>query len=521
MRFARALAAALLLAAPAAAQPPGPLTPEQIDPLLGQSYFGVYVKDRRVGEYTAALDRLGTGPGAAVVVTSESRVRLAPGSPAAEARTSLRAEYDGRPPYALRVATFTDAGRGAPRTLTLEHTGDGYEAIVSQAGEAHRFPAAVAAYTLSDALAADRWVRSAPPAGATLAATELEWWNLTAEPETHTVLGPAAVARDGRVRTVIEVEVTNARGRVCVVRYDPATRDPVGYVFPTGEEYRVEPALPVRPLDAPDPPAPVPEVVPCDRLLGHGPFPALRVTINGYAGTGLTSGPGQTVVKLDDGRWACRLGRRAGEPLPLTPDDAAAALAESVRFPFRHKAVTALARQAVGDARTERAKIDRLVRFVHRHVRYERAATPELFELLQTRTGNCQSYALLFVALARAEGIPAREVVGLMYAGDAAGGFGPHQWAEAARDGVWHPVDSTTGAAELDATYIRIDYWPAGMSVTVAQVPLGAEWLWAGVGAVGLAVVVAVRVRRAVGRDEHRDPEAATPADPPADQGRA
>lgn len=205
----------------------------------------------------------------------------------------------------------------------------------------------------------------------------------------------------------------------------------------------------------------------------------------------------------------------------MTPADAGAALAESVRFPFKHKAVAALARQAVGDARTERAKIDRLVRFVHRHVRYERAATPELFELLQTRTGNCQSYALLFVALARAEGIPAREVVGLMYAGDAAGGFGPHQWAEAARDGVWHPVDPTTGAAELDATYIRIDDWPAGMRVTVVGVPWSArEWAWAGAVVAAVVVVTALRVRRAVGRGEHRDP-AAAPADPPAGQGRA
>lgn len=302
MRFARSLAAALLLAAPAAAQPPGPLTPEQIDPLVGESYFGVYVQDRRVGEYTTALDRLGTGPDAAVVVTAASRVRLPPGSPAAEARTSLRAEYDGRPPYALRLATYTDAGPGAPRALTLERAGAGYEAVVSQAGEAHRFPAAVAAHTLSDAVAADRWVRSAPPAGATLAVTELDWWNLTAGPETHTVLGPVVVTRDGQVQTYLEVEVANARGRVCVVRYDPATRDPVGYVFPTGEEYRAEPALLARPLDVPDPPAPVPDVVPADRPLGPGPFPSLRVTINGYTGTGLTSGPGQTVERLADGR---------------------------------------------------------------------------------------------------------------------------------------------------------------------------------------------------------------------------
>ena len=64
---------------------------------------------------------------------------------------------------------------------------------------------------------------------------------------------------------------------------------------------------------------------------------------------------------------------------------------------------------------------------------------------------------MLFVALCRAEGVPAREVSGLMYAGDQLGAFGGHAWAEVALDGRWVSADPTWNQFPVDATHIKQD----------------------------------------------------------------
>ncbi|HEX4609559.1 MAG TPA: transglutaminase-like domain-containing protein [Urbifossiella sp.] len=531
MRLARfvAVTVALLVARPAAADPPLAVTPEQLDQTVGDAHYGIYLKGRRIGSRATAFAAAGAGPGRGYVLTDETTVRLPPGSPAAELRYSLRTEYDGQPPYALRVGTYTVTGLGAGRALSLERTASGYDAVVSQVGVVHRFRAEVTGHTLLDAIAIAFWLRGDPPPGAPLTTADVDWLELKSDTFTLKYLGRSPLARVGNQLTVQDIEVTNHRGRVCLTRYDPAAREVVEHVLPTGEEYRLEPPAPNRPLEEPPADEIPPEIMRVNRRLGAGPFPYLWVTFSGYTGTGLESGPGQSVTALGNGRWECRLGKGEGVSLPVAADDARAALAETVRYPFKHRAVAALARKAVGTARTPAEKVERLVRFVRGHIRYERSVTPELFELLQTRAGNCQSHALLFVCLARAEGIPAREVIGLVYAGDAAGGFAAHQWAEVARDGVWHPVDPTAGLTELDATYIRMEDWTAKTTLTVDEVPWNgglrgmtpravARWLrdrpglmlaWAGIGA-----VVVFRSVRMVRRGVHRKTEPPPSAEP-------
>jgi transglutaminase-like putative cysteine protease len=479
-----ALSALLLCAAPTAAA--------DFVPRLDDTHFGYYAKGRRVGTLADSLSLRGAGADAHYLFTFEMRARYHRDSIPGPAQTTFRAEFDARPPFALRLATYCEFGRAAARSVTVERTAGGYDTVVTQSGEAHRFPSAVTGFTLRDLCRDEPWLSRNPPAGDTLAATELVWAEARTEPVTHRSLG--------RVGGVVEYETLGARGRVAVTRFDPEARRVVRIVFPDGAEYRAEPPDPARSLEEPEPTTS--GHVPADRPLGRGPHPWLRVTLRGYTGTGLRSGPGQTVEPRADGVWTCRLGKGEGGPQPVTDDDARAALAEAPRFPFRHPKVAELARRAVGSARTPAEKVERLARFVHTHLRYERDEAPELFELLQARRGNCQSFALLFVALARAAGLPAREVDGLMYAGDDPPGFGWHRWAEVERDGAWHPVDAAGGLAELDATYLRLDDWADGMTLTVDELawPAGLRWVaerpwtWVVLGLV--AAVAAYRMRR-------------------------
>ncbi len=75
---------------------------------------------------------------------------------------------------------------------------------------------------------------------------------------------------------------------------------------------------------------------------------------------------------------------------------------------------------------------------------------------LESGIGNAESRALLLVALARASGLPARRIGGLVFQ---AGDFVPHHWAEiwlGTQEG-WTPFDPTTNeAGQIGASHIAL-----------------------------------------------------------------
>ena len=73
---------------------------------------------------------------------------------------------------------------------------------------------------------------------------------------------------------------------------------------------------------------------------------------------------------------------------------------------------------------------------------------------MRAKRGDCSAHATLFVALARAEGIPAREAGGVMYAGDDLQVLGGHAWCEVVLDGRWVEVDPTWNEMEINPTHI-------------------------------------------------------------------
>ncbi len=93
---------------------------------------------------------------------------------------------------------------------------------------------------------------------------------------------------------------------------------------------------------------------------------------------------------------------------------------------------------------------------------------PSATVVLEKRRGLCQSHSLLFIALARASGIPAREVGGNVWGGPGSGGLFGHAWAQVALDGRWQSVDPALGQPIADATHI--DIWPCPVEMEVLAV---------------------------------------------------
>ena len=114
--------------------------------------------------------------------------------------------------------------------------------------------------------------------------------------------------------------------------------------------------------------------------------------------------------------------------------------------------IQAQARLIVGTDRNPARVATRLAHWTATAVEGGVSATaPSALQVLGRRRGDCNEHTVLFVALARALGLPARPVAGLLYL---RGRFYYHAWAEVYLDD-WVAVDPTFDQFPADAAHLR------------------------------------------------------------------
>lgn len=116
--------------------------------------------------------------------------------------------------------------------------------------------------------------------------------------------------------------------------------------------------------------------------------------------------------------------------------------------------IVATARVVVGEERDAWVAAQRIVDWVHRNMHKVQSEPRPItaVECLRSMTGDCTEHAVLTVALARAVGLPARMVVGLVYTG---GAFGYHAWNEI-YVGEWVEMDPSWGQMTADAGHLLL-----------------------------------------------------------------
>lgn len=121
--------------------------------------------------------------------------------------------------------------------------------------------------------------------------------------------------------------------------------------------------------------------------------------------------------------------------------------------------IVAEAKAAVREAVGSRVQAERLTRHVNAILEKKPTVSlPSAREVLRTRVGDCNEHTTLYVAMARALGIPARISVGLV---SVRGAFYYHAWpevylADGRSRGMWLPVDPTLNEFPADATHVRL-----------------------------------------------------------------
>lgn len=138
--------------------------------------------------------------------------------------------------------------------------------------------------------------------------------------------------------------------------------------------------------------------------------------------------------------------------------------------------IRAEAERALDGVQGDRARAERLTRYVNALLEKKPTVSlPSAREVLRTRVGDCNEHTALYVAMARAAGLPARIAVGLVYVLGAEGAFYYHAWpevyvSERAGTGLWLPVDPTLNQFPADATHVRLAR--GGLAQQAVVVPL-------------------------------------------------
>ena len=120
--------------------------------------------------------------------------------------------------------------------------------------------------------------------------------------------------------------------------------------------------------------------------------------------------------------------------------------------------VKELARKAASGEKDPWKKAIRIERWVKNNMTPtsdEALATAD--HVAKTLRGDCTEYAMLTAAMCRAEGVPSRTAVGLIYA-DVKGqpAFAFHMWTEVWISGEWRSLDATLGQGRIGATHLKI-----------------------------------------------------------------
>ncbi|MEX0936180.1 MAG: transglutaminase-like domain-containing protein [Gemmatimonadota bacterium] len=144
-----------------------------------------------------------------------------------------------------------------------------------------------------------------------------------------------------------------------------------------------------------------------------------------------------------------------GYELPYPRMDLRVALEAEPLIQSGDPRITEAARRAVGgrSGRSDpRFVAERLTRAVYGMLEKEVSlSVPSATQVLESGSGDCNEHTVLYVAMARSLGLPARIAVGLVYLD---GTFLYHAWPEVWLDD-WVPVDPTLGQIPADAAHLR------------------------------------------------------------------
>jgi len=454
----------LALAATAAAAPKPtriPVTPKDIADSLGTDWYGIYMNKTKIGYLMLALTEVEGGYRASVEVEFKTVID----GQRVTARVQEVQDFQGHPPYRFYWGSCTETEGDQVRRVRVAVREDGTAiAQIQEAGQSRQRELGGLDFTLGDFMGDEVWIRRRRGVGDTFTSTSFDVSDLRTDTQTLVIRSVRSTTAQGVKVTWYEVKVSSGRsGEIGTARVDTQGRL-LSIVMGPMMEARLEPEAIAKKTEFGTDPFVLGQAK-IDKPLGHPlGIQTLVLQVGGKGAARIPNGPWQAIAAdTEGGTYTLTLGAGAGKPSKATPEEIAEATSETAAFPCRHPKAVALAKRAVRKAKTPQEKVQALVEFVDTYVvdSYN-ADTLSVMDTIARKKGDCTEHAALFVTLARAAGIPARELHGLVYMDDEACAFGGHAWCEVVLDGMWRPVDPTMGADSITATHISFGHGDRG-----------------------------------------------------------
>lgn len=421
----------------------------ELDGALRTDWYGVYLKGKKIGYFTTTREKVEKG----VRESFDMRLKLFSFGQKAEFKLSQWLVFDAEAPYAMREGQYVEDAGKIVSTFRFVRSAPKTYAVTQTVGDVKRTKTVDNVdYALGDSLGTEVWIRRGQKVGAEILVRDFEPKEQKIHGQSSKVLGSKTSIVSGVPVKYYEIESISKLNDVRIV----SLHDDQGKLL-SGNiaifELRLETEAQAKNTEYSQDLFVLGQAK-IDRPLGA--LNTVRELVLDAPGARdvFPDGPLQSIAEVD-GRTLLRVGKVHGKRTPATKEEIAENLAETSTHHVKDPKVVALAAKAVGDAKTDLDKVKNLVRFTHRYVRPTFSnAIPTIHDLLENKKGDCKAYALLFTNLARASGLPAREMAGLLYVGDDQKAFGGHAWNEVVVDGHWIPIDAAFDEVEPNATHL-------------------------------------------------------------------
>jgi hypothetical protein len=427
------------------------LEARDVESILRTDWYGLYLKGKKIGYFRSSRERAGDF----IRETETFNMKRSSFGLKSEIVISEITTFDSKAPYRMVAAEYEQRNDPAPlEKILLVRNDKGFEYTYRTGAVVSRKQVADIDYTLADALGPDLWIRRGPNEGAKASFKNFDIKDAKIHTLASKVLGIKSSLVAGVNLRYYEIDNESSKDMLkFVTRHDDQGRtlSSVIAIF----DLRLETEEQAKNTEYSQDLF-VLGMAKCDRPLGQTKkVTELVIQVDGPEGEIFEDGPRQSVAPGPKGSRLVKLGKKYGKPVPATGKEIAEALEETNSYCISHPRVKALAEQAVGAATTPEDKVKAIVLFVNGYIRPTLSTTmPTIHDLMDKKKGDCKSYALMVANLARAAGVPAREVSGLVYTGDDQKAFGGHAWNEVVVNGVWVPVDATLRESEVDATHV-------------------------------------------------------------------
>ena len=425
--------------------------------------YGLYMTGRKIGYMTMSFQIISQPDSAGTVrevaVSSSAavlRVRSADPKSAPDMEINTQSTFalngDGR----LIGAQMRQIENGRPTVYRLVF-GSKVQLETDSGGKKVRREVAHPQENLGQTRQMMQWLQSVPKSGTKFSyqSTSLDDEDLNGT-ETLTFRGRKTIAWGGIKTPVYSVQM-QSQG----VAFEADLRS--NGMFVTGRvagliEMRAEEESVARDMSSAGVDLLAASLIPVDKRLGDPRLlKSLTLQADGVSDLSIPNSKRQQVVRRDGKITVQMRNDFSGNDVQvLAPDEKRQFLAATTALQSDEPSIRALAKKIVGNETDAVAKASKLVHWVYANLGKSMDANGSTaLQVLATRKGDCTEHALLFTTLARAAGVPAREVTGLAYVETPDPVFGWHAWSEIYDGRQWVTMDPTWNEIRVDASHIK------------------------------------------------------------------